>query len=183
MTGSRRGSGRVGSGPLALVIPESAEHHLEIAHMGGGVLESDRRRVRELSREESLGLLGSVPWGRVVFTDRALPAIRPVNHLLDGGQVIIRSHTGAAILSAAERGVVVAYEADAIDAEFRLGWSVVVTGVARPVEDRALVADYQRRLRPWIDHPLDRVIAISADVVTGFALSGAATAGGVEREP
>jgi nitroimidazol reductase NimA-like FMN-containing flavoprotein (pyridoxamine 5'-phosphate oxidase superfamily) len=133
--------------------------------------------LRELSREESLRLLASVPLGRVVFTDRALPAIRPVNHLVDGGRVIVRSHTGAAILRAAERGVVVAYEADAIDPEFRLGWSVVVTGVARLVKEPARAAEYERRLRPWVDVPMDQVIEISADIVTGFALTGATKPG------
>jgi nitroimidazol reductase NimA-like FMN-containing flavoprotein (pyridoxamine 5'-phosphate oxidase superfamily) len=134
-------------------------------------MKPEQRGMRELSREESLRLLASVPLGRVVFTDRALPAIRPVNHLVDDGHVIVRSHSGAAILSAAERGVVVAYEADAIDPEFRLGWSVVVTGVARLVDDLARAADYRRRLRPWVDRPMDQVIAISAEIVTGFALT------------
>ncbi|HEY8473757.1 MAG TPA: pyridoxamine 5'-phosphate oxidase family protein [Natronosporangium sp.] len=136
----------------------------------------DLREMRELSREESLRLLGSVAFGRVVFTDRALPAIRPVNHLVDGDRVIIRSHTGAALLAAAERGVVVAYEADMIDPEQRVGWTVVVTGVARPVRDPARIADYQHRLQPWVDRPMDQVIAISADLVTGFALEPAPAA-------
>ena len=34
---------------------------------------------QELAREEALRLLATVPLGRVVFTDRALSAIRPVN--------------------------------------------------------------------------------------------------------
>jgi nitroimidazol reductase NimA-like FMN-containing flavoprotein (pyridoxamine 5'-phosphate oxidase superfamily) len=129
-----------------------------------------RRVLRGLSREESLRLLGSVSLGRVVFTDRALPAIRPVNHVVDDGHVIIRSHTGAAILHAAERGVVVAYEADTIDPDGRVGWSVVVTGVAKPVRDQAAVERYERLLRPWVDQPMDQVIAISSDIVTGFEL-------------
>jgi nitroimidazol reductase NimA-like FMN-containing flavoprotein (pyridoxamine 5'-phosphate oxidase superfamily) len=134
-------------------------------------LRTDGRRVlRGLSRDESLRLLGSVPMGRVVFTDRALPAIRPVNHLVDDGHVVIRSHTGAAILSAAERGVVVAYEADMIDPETRVGWSVVVTGVARQVRNPVEVDRYRRLLRPWVDQPMDQVLAISSDLVTGFEL-------------
>lgn len=132
---------------------------------------ADRRVLRELPRAEALRRLGSVALGRVVFTDRALPAIRPVNHLLDDGRVIIRSHSGAAILFAAERGVVVAYEADAIDPVERVGWSVVVTGVATLVDDPVAIEDYRRRLRPWVDVPMDQVIAISADIVTGFELA------------
>jgi hypothetical protein len=82
-----------------------------------------QRRLTELSREQSLRLLGSVSLGRLVFTYRAMPAIRPVNHLLDGGDVIIRSHTGAAVVPAAgaARGVVVAYEPDAIPAATSAG--------------------------------------------------------------
>jgi nitroimidazol reductase NimA-like FMN-containing flavoprotein (pyridoxamine 5'-phosphate oxidase superfamily) len=128
------------------------------------------RVQRELSREEALARLGSVSLGRVVFTDRALPAIRPVNHLVDDGRVVLRSHAGAAIVAVAERGVVVAYEADAFDPDEHAGWSVVVTGVARLVRDPESVARYQRLLRPWVDHPMDQVIAISSDIVTGFAL-------------
>jgi len=134
-----------------------------------------QRVLRELTREESLRLLSTVSLGRVVFTHQALPAIRPVNHLVDNGQVIIRTHSGAAILSAAQRGVVVAYEADVLDPETHLGWTVVVTGVARPVRDPQAAADYRDRLRPWIDRPMDQVIAISPDIVTGFMLSADGT--------
>lgn len=132
---------------------------------------ASRRVLRELTREEAFRLLGSVSLGRVVFTDQALPAIRPVNHLVDDGHVIIRSHTGAALVTAAERGVVVAYEADAIDPDEHVGWSVVVTGVARLVRDPAAAARYEQRLRPWVERPMDHVIAISAEIVTGFALA------------
>ncbi|WP_370095729.1 hypothetical protein [Streptacidiphilus sp. MAP12-20] len=30
-----------------------------------------------------------------MFTQHALPAIRPVNHIVDQGDIIIRSHNGA----------------------------------------------------------------------------------------
>jgi len=133
--------------------------------------DSTRRVQRELSREESLERLGSVPLGRVVFTDQALPAIRPVNHLLADGHVVFRSHVDAAVVTAAGRGVVVAYEADALDPAERTGWSVVVTGVARLVQDPESVARYQRLLQPWVDRPMDQVVAISLDIVTGFVLS------------
>jgi DNA-binding transcriptional LysR family regulator len=133
-----------------------------------------RRVLRELSREESLRRLASLSLGRVVFTHAALPAIRPVNHLVDEGRIVIRSHSGAAILSAAARGVVVAYEADAIDPEEHVGWSVVVTGVADLVRDPAAVARYRRRLRPWVDQAMDQVIVISSELVTGFELTAEA---------
>jgi nitroimidazol reductase NimA-like FMN-containing flavoprotein (pyridoxamine 5'-phosphate oxidase superfamily) len=130
-----------------------------------------RRTLRALDREESLRLLAGFPLGRVIFTDRALPAVRPVNHLVDGGTIVIRTHRGAGILSAARRGVVVAYEADSIDLERHVGWSVVVTGLARPVRDPVAAERYRRALRPWVDQTMDEVIAISSDIVTGFELA------------
>lgn len=92
------------------------------------------REVVELDRDEAMRLLASVDHGRVVFTRAALPAIRPVNHLVVDGRVIVRTRLTAkvsvAVRSSADAGVVVAYEADDLDPRRRTGWSVVVTGLA-----------------------------------------------------
>ncbi|MGC0342598.1 hypothetical protein RKD20_007632 [Streptomyces sp. SLBN-8D4] len=48
------------------------------------------RRI-ELGSVEALRLLGSVSLGRIVFTRHALPTVRPVNHVLDGGDIVIRT--------------------------------------------------------------------------------------------
>jgi nitroimidazol reductase NimA-like FMN-containing flavoprotein (pyridoxamine 5'-phosphate oxidase superfamily) len=123
-----------------------------------------------ISPEQCLALLSSVPFGRVVYTHRALPAIRPVNHIVDGGRIIIRSSLGSGITGAAGDGIVVAFEADAIDPDTRTGWSVVVTGLARLVEDPAEVARYEQLLAPWVDGRMDCVVSIPADLVTGYQL-------------
>ncbi|MFF0477741.1 pyridoxamine 5'-phosphate oxidase family protein [Streptomyces sp. NPDC004284] len=132
------------------------------------------RRTVALDPDEALHLLGSVPMGRIVFTRQALPAIRPVNHVLDGGEVVIRTHVGSALtLSAREagaRGIVVAYEADDIDAATRLGWSAVVTGYCRLVTDPADIARYESLLTPWSDRHTDQVVRIHPDLVTGIRL-------------
>jgi len=131
-----------------------------------------QRRLAELPPQECLSLLGSVSLGRVVFTARALPAIRPVCHLVDGDYVIIRTDRDAAITSElrADASAVVAYEADAIDMAEHLGWSVIVVGVARRVIDPDEAAIYRRVLRSWLGGAKDQVIAIHADMVTGFRL-------------
>ncbi|HUC27316.1 MAG TPA: pyridoxamine 5'-phosphate oxidase family protein, partial [Streptosporangiaceae bacterium] len=83
---------------------------------------SYERRMEELTKPQSMELLGSVPVGRIVFTHHALPAIRPVNHLVADDLIIVRATDGAAITGLAEyRGMVVAYEADAFDPVRRLG--------------------------------------------------------------
>jgi nitroimidazol reductase NimA-like FMN-containing flavoprotein (pyridoxamine 5'-phosphate oxidase superfamily) len=132
----------------------------------------ERRLQPGLTVAESLDLLGSVPLGRIGFTSKALPVIRPVTHVVDGGAIVVRSHEGAAIVSAARaaEGVVVAYEADAIDLAEHLGWSVVVTGLARVVSDPAEITRYQRLLRPWAGGQRDYVLRIHPEMVTGFRL-------------
>ncbi|MFC5905881.1 pyridoxamine 5'-phosphate oxidase family protein [Streptacidiphilus monticola] len=127
-------------------------------------------RVGELSREEAWRLLGSVSYGRVVFSHRALPAIRPVNHLVDDGCVVIRTHRGAALLGPAQDRAVVAYEADALDPVARSGWSVVVTGVATLVTDPEELRRYQEALQPWMGGEMEHVVRIRADLVTGYRL-------------
>ena len=129
------------------------------------------RELAELPKDEALRLLGSVPFGRVVFTARALPAVRPVNHLVDGNRIIIRTTLGSALSTDVDgTGTVVAYEADEIDPVTRQGWSVVVVGRAVPVTDGALSAHYRQALQPWAAGQRDEVIAISTDMVTGYRL-------------
>lgn len=124
------------------------------------------RRLRELTRHQALRLLGSVPMGRIVFTVHAMPAIRPINHELVDGDVVIRCHDGAAVWAA--RGQVVAYEADAIDAETRTGWSVIVTGIAVAVTDAGEVHRYERLVTPWLEGDLQHVLRIRSEFVTGY---------------
>ncbi|MFC0527661.1 pyridoxamine 5'-phosphate oxidase family protein [Phytohabitans kaempferiae] len=138
-----------------------------------------RRVLEQMDVADCLELLGGVSLGRVVYTEKALPAIRPVNHVLDDGAVIIRSHLGGALATAvgSGRGTVVAYEADAIDPIEHVGWSVVVTGVAHLVADSREVARYERLLRPWVEIAMDCVIRIEPRLVTGYRLVEAAEVG------
>lgn len=130
------------------------------------------RRLEALTREESLRLLQSVSVGRLVFTHQALPAIRPVNHVVDGDHVVIRAYVGTAIATAvgSNAGMVVAYEADLIDPDTHLGWSVIIVGRASRLPDGPEADRYRQLLRPWVMGSTDDVIAIQADMVDGFRL-------------
>jgi nitroimidazol reductase NimA-like FMN-containing flavoprotein (pyridoxamine 5'-phosphate oxidase superfamily) len=143
----------------------------------------EARRLENLSRDECLSLLGSVSVGRIVFTHLALPAVRPVPHLVDGARIVIRAELGSAITSAVgvDGGTVVAYEADGIDPGERLGWSVVVVGRASPLTDELECARYRQALRPWGTGARDDIIAIRTDMTDGFRL--VADAGPGRRQP
>ncbi|SFE27099.1 Pyridoxamine 5'-phosphate oxidase [Streptomyces mirabilis] len=132
-------------------------------------------RTVELDGAQALRLLGSVSLGRIAFTQHALPTIRPVNHIVDDGVIVIRTHEGAAMtsrtLEADGSGVVVAYEADDIDPDTHLGWSVVVTGYAHLVTDTGELARYQELLRPRVRQTMDYAVRILPDLVTGLLLA------------
>ncbi|MFC4119827.1 pyridoxamine 5'-phosphate oxidase family protein [Nonomuraea zeae] len=131
----------------------------------------NRRNLKELSEAESLRRLAAVPFGRIVFTRQALPAIRPVNHVVVDGQIILRSGAGT-IISAevATWDTVVAYEVDELDADRHLGWSVVATGVARLVADPGEAARLGELVHPWVAGAMEQVISIRPEIVTGFEL-------------
>jgi len=130
---------------------------------------SAARHLRELPAAEAMRLLASAPFGRIVFTRHALPAVRPVNHAVVDGAIVIRTGPAMIIGEQVEQAVV-AYEADALDDRRRLGWSVIVTGVAAPVADPGEAARLRRLVHPWVTGELDQVIRIRPEIVTGFVL-------------
>jgi len=97
--------------------------------------------LQVLDRIECLALMRSVPVGRIVFTERALPAIRPVGFALDddgGGRCVVIATTPDSRLAAATRDSIVAFQTDAYDAADGTGWSVTVIGFARSLHDQMI---------------------------------------------
>jgi len=114
--------------------------------------------LRVPSRAECVDLLASTSIGRIVFTDRALPAVQPVNFVLDGENVVIRTGLGTR-LAAAAHNTVVAFEADEFDEAGRTGWSVTVIGHARAVTDPAEIDRANLHARKALFASGDAVIA------------------------
>ncbi|WP_435737485.1 pyridoxamine 5'-phosphate oxidase family protein [Cellulosimicrobium sp. PMB13] len=130
--------------------------------------------LTELAPEESYALLATVPVGRIVFTDHALPAIQPVNFVLDGPDIVFRTGEGSKLAVATSRAVV-AFEADWFDAEARSGWSVVLVGRTYEVTD----PDERARLLSlplvtFVPGERDRVIKVVPRIVTGRRIARSA---------
>jgi hypothetical protein len=123
--------------------------------------------IGELAHRAGVSMRGIRFWQP---TSRRPGGLQPVNHILDGGHVIIPTHRSATLLGSAEAGAVVAYEADLIDPRTRSGWSVIVTGVTAPVSDPDEQRRYRVALQPWIGAHMEHSIRISADLVTGFRI-------------
>jgi nitroimidazol reductase NimA-like FMN-containing flavoprotein (pyridoxamine 5'-phosphate oxidase superfamily) len=127
----------------------------------------DSAGLEVLSPSECLALASTVPIGRIVFTERALPAVQPVSFVLDEGCVIIRTAEGTK-LAEAIRSAIVAFETDEFDARAGAGWSVTVVGRAEAVRDPEETARLSRLpLRVWAPGRPDRFIRVRPEYITG----------------
>jgi nitroimidazol reductase NimA-like FMN-containing flavoprotein (pyridoxamine 5'-phosphate oxidase superfamily) len=128
---------------------------------------TDRHGLEVLGLDECLRLLATRPFGRLAYLDAGAPSIVPVNHLVDGATVALRSLDGGKLGAAIfERPV--AFEVDDLKVTERSGWSVVVHGRAEVVSDED-AAGYEAWLDSWAvgDGARTTWIRIVADEVTG----------------
>lgn len=124
------------------------------------------RRVETLTPDQCRQLLETVSVGRVVFTDRGLPAILPIGYVVDGDSVVVRTSEGSRLARAADDAVLT-FEADVIHPVGRTGWSVVVTGHAYLETDPAEQERISDVLQPWVPGIKDAFIRIPLTMVTG----------------
>jgi nitroimidazol reductase NimA-like FMN-containing flavoprotein (pyridoxamine 5'-phosphate oxidase superfamily) len=133
----------------------------------------DKSGLEVLTESECFSLLETAPIGRVVYSDRALPVIVPVNFVLDGADVVLRTGRRSRLATHAA-GHVIAFEVDEIDAVSRSGWSVVLTGYLQLVENPAAVERLERLgLRSWAPSAHDRYLRLRPDLVTGRRIPAA----------
>ncbi|MDZ7676110.1 MAG: pyridoxamine 5'-phosphate oxidase family protein [Acidimicrobiales bacterium] len=134
-------------------------------------MEFDRNGLRILDRDECVRLLAQSTVGRVGVSSGALPVVLPVNFLLDGDRILIRTAPGTK-LDAALNDAVVAFEVDDFDPLHHAGWSVLVTGTSRVIDDSE---DLRRigtlPLAHWAPADDGHVVAISTEMVSGRQMS------------
>jgi uncharacterized protein len=121
-----------------------------------------------LSADDCFGLLAGAAVGRVGLSIDALPVVLPVNFAVWKRSVVFRTVPGTK-LDAALAGSVVAFEADAYEADGASGWSVLVQGRAEEVTEAAELAELKRAgLRSWaLGERADRFVCIDASLVSG----------------
>jgi uncharacterized protein len=134
-------------------------------------MHSNGSALKQLTRDECLRLMASVPVGRIIYTRQALPAVELVNFALDDGDIIIRTDYSGK-LAAATRGAVVAFEADSLDPACHAGWSVTVIGHSQEVTDPGEIDRLaQMGLRSWVPGQREHFIRISPGILNGRRLS------------
>jgi hypothetical protein len=104
--------------------------------------------------------------GRVIFHASRGPVALPVNYRFSNDEVAFNTTVNMA--KELESQARVGFEVDRIDDVFSEGWSVVVTGSARRVDDPdQLVERASHGVVPWAGGARGAVVAISAMEVTG----------------
>jgi uncharacterized protein len=139
---------------------------------------TDHAGLEILPFEDCLRLLDSVSVGRVGFFADGEIVILPVNHLVDGQDVIFRTGSGSKLSSVGGRHLV-GFEADRYEDGTHSGWSVLVSGYTEEVESDAEIRRLNDLgLRSWgraADDP--HWIRIRPTSVTGRRTAGAAFGG------
>ncbi|MFU8840232.1 MAG: pyridoxamine 5'-phosphate oxidase family protein [Nitriliruptoraceae bacterium] len=109
---------------------------------------TDRHGLEVLPLNQCLSLLRSRPLGRLAYVAAGSPVVVPVNHLVDGATVVLRTVAGGK-LDAGIAGETVAFQLDDHDPARGTGWSVLVQGRAEVVDDPELLARYRDKLDSW----------------------------------
>lgn len=123
--------------------------------------------MEELPVEACLDLLAGARLGRLAFVVDGEPEIRPLNHLLHEGAVVVRMDLGATIDLLADRPTVV-YEVDGVEDDGRLAWSVLVRGRADDVADPDELARLRALpLAPWAPGERAHFLRVSPSAITG----------------
>lgn len=123
--------------------------------------------LEAMTFDECLRALATRRVGRIALTHRALPVVFPVNFVLDGHSILLRTAPGTA-LAAARDEVVVAFEVDDIDEVRQLGWSVLVTGFMRELTDPDEILRADRlQLVSWTGDHREHYVRITPARITG----------------
>lgn len=127
--------------------------------------------LASLPRDECLELLRSKRIGRFAYVARAgVPDIAPVNYVMSGSDVLVRSGPGPK-LQAAERRELVAFEVDDLDEQTASGWSIVLVGRAQRLTLAQLRGIAEDELpRSWANGPRHSVVRIRPTRITGRRL-------------
>lgn len=128
------------------------------------------RTLEALDLQECWALLARDTVGRIAYTNGDRTFVLPVNYVVSGSDVLVRTDPESA-LGRAVAGRVVAFEVDKIDRATHTGWSVLVQGLASATD---LSAEPPRPslagLEPWAEGERQLLVRIEVDAISGRRL-------------
>lgn len=126
-------------------------------------------RLEVWNREQCEAHLAAGGVGRFVFLGEEGPVALPVNFRFLDGDIVFRTRAAGPLAAAA--GTAVSFEVDRIDEAMSEGWSVLVTGRARRIDDAAELARLEELgLEPWPGGRRRAVIRVEAASISGRSI-------------
>jgi transcriptional regulator with XRE-family HTH domain len=125
---------------------------------------SSHPMLEQLTAEECEAHLAPGGVGRIILSTDSGPTAFPVNFIYTDGTIVFRTSDGmAATISG-----VVAFEVDHVDEAMSAGWSVLVRGHARLIEEpQERLAIAQLDLDPWAGGARLNIIRVTPFELTG----------------
>ena len=135
------------------------------------------KQLEQLDRAECMSLISRHPAmvGRIALAGPR-PVIFPVNYVVDGDSVVFRTDPGTKFHAAVHKAFV-AFEVDWVQPSWEIGWSVLIRGQAKVVDDPAEIAVLQGMpLVPWAEGEKSHFVRVDAKLVSGRRLKAIQTA-------
>jgi uncharacterized protein len=129
------------------------------------------KELEQLDRAECMRLMEGHPArvGRIAIAGPR-PVIFPVNYALDGDSIVFRTDPGTKFHAAVHRAFV-AFEVDWVEPTWEVGWSVVVRGQAKVVDEPSEVAALRKLpLIPWAEGEKANFVRIETKLISGRRL-------------
>ena len=113
-----------------------------------------------------------MPYGRLATVDLGRPLLVVVNHLVDDGDIYIRTRPDARLARLTENGraAPALYEVDSAFPAGQSGWSVMATGTLQREDSATRTAELRSRLTAWAQGERDVVLHLAVEELTGRAV-------------
>lgn len=132
-----------------------------------GTMSENTDVIQNLSDEESLELLATKTFGRLVVHRKDDMDLFPLNYLVHEGEIYFRTAEGSKLFSLTLNNDVL-FEADNVDGDSQEAWSVVVKGTARTLSSNAEIeAADQLPLKPWLPTLKYNYVVVSPNEISG----------------
>jgi nitroimidazol reductase NimA-like FMN-containing flavoprotein (pyridoxamine 5'-phosphate oxidase superfamily) len=127
------------------------------AHQGTEILETN----------QCLDLLRSISVGHLAVSMDDTPQVFPINFTVDHGSIVFRTGEGTKLRTLRAQPKV-AFQADGVNPETGMAWSVMVQGRAELFAGIEETLDsFNLRLFPWESGPKDQFVRIVPTTMTG----------------
>jgi transcriptional regulator with XRE-family HTH domain len=128
---------------------------------------SDPPALESLSVEECQRLIAPGGVGRLVFSDARGPVALPVNFRILKGDIVFRTDSEATFLAEPTKQSV-SFEVDHLDDALTEGWSVLLTGDSRLIDDPGEIEQARALgIAPWAGGVREGYVCLTPRQVTG----------------